>query len=276
MNSTHLNFQKNNIEKENNEKDIVDKRIETNNCIIKNLYININYFNSNFIYLDYNHYLRKELIYILYKSPSIYLNGIYLKLNSNLLNFEIDNSEKHNNETYNSDKNIIMSNYKEHIVKDNKIQQNTTKYIKHQNYKLKINLDKNNSFDKIVIDKLIECNSKLFTMLKHNVNFKRKNIQHKINSPINRKTELPTLKYNELIKPISNNMYQICITCNQKKYNLFKDELNNLNYNSIFNQNKPILDNSIKNKEFKNIKFSISKITIKEEIKPIIELISIS
>ena len=266
MNITHLNFEKNNIEKENknkNQNQNVDQNIEANNFIIQNLYININYFNSNFINLDYSHYFKKEIIHILYKSPSIYLNGIYLKLNSNLLNFEMDILEKQNNE--NIDK-----------LKDTKILRKNMKFIKNQNYTLKINLDKNNSFDKLFIDKLIECNSKLFTMIKYNVNFKRKDVQHKINSPINRKTELPTIKYNELIKPLSKNMYQICITCNQKKYNLFKDELNNLNYNSIFNENKPILDNSIINKEFKNIKFSISKIIIKEEITPIIEFISIS
>lgn len=264
MNITHLNFEKNNIEKENkNKNQNVDQNIEANNFIIQNLYININYFNSNFINLDYSHYFKKEIIHILYKSPSIYLNGIYLKLNSNLLNFEMDILEKQNNE--NIDK-----------LKDTKILRKNMKFIKNQNYTLKINLDKNNSFDKLFIDKLIECNSKLFTMIKYNVNFKRKDVQHKINSPINRKTELPTIKYNELIKPLSKNMYQICITCNQKKYNLFKDELNNLNYNSIFNENKPILDNSIINKEFKNIKFSISKIIIKEEITPIIEFISIS
>lgn len=69
----------------------------------KNLFIRLNYFNSSFIALNSYHYKYTKNIDIIYKSPSLFINGIYIKLNGirreNLvLNHLVDIKNKKDNE----------------------------------------------------------------------------------------------------------------------------------------------------------------------------------
>ena len=69
----------------------------------KNLFIRLNYFNSNFITLNSYHYKYTKNIDIIYKSPSLFIDGIYIKLNGikrdNLvLNHLVDIKNKKDNE----------------------------------------------------------------------------------------------------------------------------------------------------------------------------------
>jgi hypothetical protein len=100
MENKKLNKDENNIGhreyKENSDTELVK------NYHLKNINIKLNNFNSNFIYLDTYLFKETKKINISYKSPSLFLDGIYLKLPSisrNNFIFDSNNNYFHINLT---------------------------------------------------------------------------------------------------------------------------------------------------------------------------------
>ena len=44
-----------------------------------NMFIKLEYLNSNYINLEFNDYLKTNIIYLAYNSPSFFLTGIFLR-----------------------------------------------------------------------------------------------------------------------------------------------------------------------------------------------------
>jgi hypothetical protein len=248
-----------------------------NNTNIQNLYINMNHFNISYIKLNFENFLKKDIIYISYETPSFYLDGIYFRFINNIENIKIlpvgeifsenyNNNYKKIKKTYS----CVVSNQNENIDNSIKSQNNylnKNKSLKskigknyYKKYEIDIELDKDNE---LIIDKLLDCNNKIFTMIKYNINFKKKTLENKNQSPVNINTStlLSKIYFNSIITKKANR-YVIRVQTNYKLYKKIKDYIENLNIDT----------NNIK-KSYFNIHLKLNKVIVNNEILPIIEMV---
>ena len=151
---------------------------------LKNLFIKLNYFNPSFITL--NPYLFKytNIIKIVYKSPSIFIDGMYFKIknikkdniivshlfNTNILN---NNQTLNNNINSNSNSNSNKIQGDNTLQNENNLQCEDSSQNENLNYFM-IKLDLNYNFD--IIPKLQEIDLQIvntFDSIKNNYSVKK-------------------------------------------------------------------------------------------------------
>ena len=151
---------------------------------LKNLFIKLNYFNPSFITL--NPYLFKytNIIKIVYKSPSIFIDGMYFKIknikkdniivshlfNTNILN---NNQSINNNQTLNKSINSNKIQGDDTLQNENNLQCEDSSQNEDLNYFM-IKLDLNYNFD--IIPKLQEIDLQIvntFDSIKNNYSVKK-------------------------------------------------------------------------------------------------------
>ena len=278
---------------------------------IVDLYIKLEFLNSKYINLEFNDYLKKNVIHIAYNSPSFFLSGIFLKYITNnvkimdTIQCERDDIDDYMNNICNSkcdDSNNLdnISNLDSIIDQKSEYKHNnknkTLKNIKFsfdKHYIIQLVLNVKDECDYVLIEKLLDCNQKLYNTIKHNVNFSRKNLKNKTASPknsssdiddviddesmnkiilpptgINKRTlytksNMQTVLFNDIIKRVNKDEYCIELFCDYKTYICIQSRLydEKINYGTL---------------ESKDIEFSISKIILdsNNEIVPLIELIN--
>lgn len=274
---------------------------DINNLV--NLFIKLEYLNSNYINLEFNDYLKKNVIYLAYNSPSFFLTGIFLKyITNNVKIIDTDKCEKDDMDEYmssicksqcnTSDNEGNLTNIidQKAVYKPN-AKNKTLKNIKFsfdKHYKIQLKLDINDECDSVLIEKLLDCNQKIYNIIRHNVNFSRKFLKKKMGSPRNSssnidnlsiKVTLPppgiykrslidesnsqTILFNDIIRRANSNEYYIDLFCDYKTYKCIQNKVydEKMNYGSIEN---------------KEIEFNISKIILdnNNEVIPLIELIN--
>lgn len=274
---------------------------DNNNLV--NLFIKLEYLNSNYINLEFNDYLKKNVIHIAYNSPSFFLTGIFLKyMTNNIKIIDSDKCEKDEMDEYMSsicktkcnitdDQGNLTNIIDQKAVYKPSAKNKTLKNIKFsfdKHYKIQLKLDMNDDYDSILIEKMLDCNQKIYNIIKHNANFSRKYLKKKMGSPRNSsstieessiKVTLPppgiykrslvnesnsqTILFNDIVKRVNSNEYCIDLFCDYKTYKCIQSKIYNekINYGSIEN---------------KEIGFNISKIVLDDnnEVVPLVELIN--
>jgi len=283
----------------------------TSNDNLVNLFIKLEYLNSNYINLEFNDYLKKNVIYLAYNSPSFFLTGIFLKHITNAINIvdtdkcETDDIDDYMNsickseskETHNGGNLANMDSVIDQKTAYKPGNKNKTlkniKFAFDKHYKIQLKLNMKDKCDNALIEKLLDCNQKIYNIIKHNVNFSRKQLKNKVASPKNSSSNLHNIVgdesidgvilpppginkrslfnesnsqiilFNDIIKRINKNEYVLDLFCDYKIYKYIKGKV----YNEYINYG--ILEN-------KEIEFNISKIILddNDEIVPLIELIN--
>jgi len=254
-----------------------------------NLFIKLEYLNSNYINLEFNDYLKKNVIYLAYNSPSFFLTGIFLKYITNNIKIidtdtdvDIDKCERDDIDDYMNT--ICKSNCEEinnggnlsnlDSVIDQKMaykpnnKNKTLKSIKFafdKHYKIQLKLNMTDEYDNVLIEKLMDCNQKIYNIIKHNVNFSRKLLKNKTASPKNSSSDLhnimdddsmdrvilsppginkrplfnesnsQTVIFNDILKRVNRNEYILDLFCDYKMYQYIRHKVCNeqINYGSI-------------------------------------------
>lgn len=280
-----------------------------------NMFIKLEYLNSNYINLEFNDYLKKNIIYLAYNSPSFFLTGIFLRYITN--DIKIIDTDKHEKDEKNDIDDYMNSICKSNCKETNNggnlanleslIDQKTAykpnnknktlkniKFASDKHYKLQLKLSMKDEYDTILIEKLLDCNQKIYNIIKHNVNFSRKRIKNKTFSPKNSSSNLQHIideelmdkiilpppginkrsipndsnsqivLFNNIIKRISKDEYVLELYCDYKTYKYIQGKVYNeqINYGSLEN---------------KEIEFNLSKIILDDnnEVIPLVELIKL-